>query len=177
VVIDSEAEGAGLVLHKKDGWASRRLGRKDELIVEVLNSRTANCSISERSYDRGGVEAEGSLLRSEAGVLHDGRNPCLGGCWISEALGGVAWRGVAVAGFKGGRGVDERRAESGQLVTSCHLSSAIRTRQDKHDNTLLLDLHVFTSDQHGDFSIQERQPVSTLDGSRRRSLIILQASI
>jgi hypothetical protein len=84
---------------------------------------------------------------------------------------GVAWRGVAVAGFKGGRGVDERRAESGQLVTSCHLSSAIRTRQDKHDNTLLLDLHVFTSDQHGDFSIQERQPVSTLDGSRRRSLI------
>jgi hypothetical protein len=35
-VINSEAEGAVLVLDKKNGWASGRLGRRDELVVEVL---------------------------------------------------------------------------------------------------------------------------------------------
>jgi len=51
------------------------------------------------------------------------------------------------------------------------------TGQDKHHPTLLLHPQVSASDQHGDFTIQGREPVSTLDASHARSLIMLQAFI
>ena len=61
-------------------------------------------------------------------------------------------------------------------AVSCH-----RLNREHDHHTLLrlalLDAQVSTSDQHGDFTIQERNPVSILDASRGRSLIILQASI